>query len=94
MILAVVATPSLVLLISSLVVVVVVTDPVKEAGPGLEDEELTGPVETEADVLCVVTRVVLSAVIRTGAESEEAPHEGYGHQLKDEVVRAGSTPAC
>ena len=93
MILTVVPTPSLVPVVSSLRVVVV-TDPAKEAGPGLEDEELTGPVETEVDILCVVARVVLTAVIRTGAESEEAPHEGYGHQLNDEVVRVGSIPAC
>ena len=89
---AVVPTPSLVPVVSSLVVVV--TDPAKEAGLGLEDEELTEPVETEADVPCVVARVVLTAVIRTGAESEEAPQEGYGHQLKDEVVRAGSISVC
>lgn len=79
----VVPTLSVVPAVSS---VVVVTGPAMEAVPGLEEEEITGSVEAEATVLCVVARVVLIAVIRTGAEREEAPQEGYGHQLKDEVV--------
>jgi hypothetical protein len=64
----------------------VVIDPVKEAVPRLEEEEVIGSVETGAIVLGVVARVVLIAVNRTGADREEAPQEGYGHQLKDEVV--------
>lgn len=72
----------------------VVTDPAREGVPEPKEEEITGSVETEATVLGVVARVVLIAVIRTGAEREEAPQEGYGHQLKDEVVWVGSMPAC
>jgi len=77
----VVSNVTLVLVFSS-----VVTDPVEEAVLGLKEEEITESVETEATVLRVVARVVLIAVIRTGAEREDAPQEGYGHQLKDEVV--------
>jgi succinate dehydrogenase/fumarate reductase cytochrome b subunit len=79
----VVLTLLLVLVVSSVVGVI---DTAKEAVPGLEEEEITGPVETEDAALCVVARVVLIEVIRIGAEREEAPQEGYGHQLKDEDV--------
>lgn len=63
--------------------VVMTTDSAVEAVPVLEEGEMTESVETEVTVLYVFARV---AVIRIGAEGEEAPQAGYGHQLKDEVV--------
>jgi hypothetical protein len=66
--------------------VVMAIDPVVEAIPALKEEGIIELVETEGTVLCKVARVVLIAVISTGAEGDVAPQGGYGHQLKDEVV--------